>query len=297
MLEIEAMMRVTLRNLLGACILNVKKSKKDKWIREWAGMLLINTSLINWTSDCGDALADIEKGGKLAMKNLIKHQMLGLKKWADLVKAPLNKVDRKKLIALITIEVHSRDVIEKMIKANSSSANAFEWISQLRFYWEKIAKDDEECYIKQINTCFRFCYEYLGNSGRLVITPLTDRCYMTLTTSLHLFRGGNPQGPAGTGKTETVKDLGKALGKHVVVVNCSSAFDYKSIGRMFSGLVQTGAWGCFDEFNRIDIEVLSVIAYQISSILQSLSRKLKTFIFEGREIKLNPSVGIFITMS
>ncbi|KAI9197259.1 dynein heavy chain and region D6 of dynein motor-domain-containing protein [Polychytrium aggregatum] len=295
--EIESMMRITLRKLLLGTLLALKKVKKDKWLKDWPGMLLITSGLISWTQDCTKALQEVEKGGKHPLKTLKKKQISNLKKLADLVRSPLSKVERKKLIALITVEVHSRDVIDRMAKSNCSNVNAFEWLSQLRFYWEKEGKDDEDCFIRQINTHFRYGYEYLGNSGRLVITPLTDRCYMTLTTALHLRRGGSPQGPAGTGKTETVKDLGKALGKYVIVLNCSEAMDYKSIGRTFSGLSQTGAWGCFDEFNRIDIEVLSVVALQISCILAAITRNAKVFVFEGQEIKLNPTCGIFITMN
>jgi len=107
-----------------------------------------------------------------------------------------------------------------------------------------------------------------------------------------------PQGPAGTGKTETVKDLGKNLGKMVFVFNCSESMDYKTCGKYFSGLAQTGTWGCFDEFNRIEVSVLSVVASQISTILSAIKEKQEHFKFEGeRDIRLNDKVGIFVTMN
>ncbi|VDO81017.1 unnamed protein product [Schistosoma margrebowiei] len=303
--DIEEQMYKTLKDMLRDCRIALKKAanKRDKFIKEWPGQLCITSSQIQWTADVTRALQLVSsRQDKRPLKSLKHKQKNLLEKFSEIIRSNLTKIQRLKINALAVIEVHQRDIIDKLYKIGCNDINAFDWLSQLRFYWEKEADD---CFVRQTNTSFRYGYEYLGNSGRLVITPLTDRCYITLTTALHLHRGGSPKGPAGTGKTETTKDLGKSLGDYVIVVNCSEGLDYKSMGRMFAGLAQTGAWGCFDEFNRINIEVLSVVAQQILSILSALAvadqtdnQNTKTrFMFEGRMIQLVWSCGIFITMN
>ncbi|KAA6354062.1 MAG: putative dynein heavy chain, partial [Streblomastix strix] len=98
------------------------------------------------------------------------------------------------------VDVHARNIVETLVREKSSSSDAFEWMRNLRYYWDQ---DEDEFIVRQTSTEFVYGYEYLGNSPRLVIIPLTDRCYITLTLSLHLHLGGNPAGPTGTGKTET----------------------------------------------------------------------------------------------
>ncbi|KAF5292010.1 hypothetical protein FQA39_LY14127 [Lamprigera yunnana] len=295
--NIETAMRLALRNEFKPCRADLKKNlnKRDKWLLANIGQLCNACSQIQWTTDCTRALVHCKiMESKKPLKKLRRKQTAVLSKLSELSRRELPKIQRLKANSLITIELHARDVIDRMYKANCRDVSDFEWFSQLRFYWDR---EVDDCLIRQTNTHLMYGYEYNGNSGRLVITPLTDRCYITLTTALHLYRGGSPKGPAGTGKTETVKDLGKAIGRWVIVTNCSEGLDYKSMGKSFSGLAQTGAWGCFDEFNRINIEVLSVVAQQILSILSALSQKLNMFNFEGSEIKLKHSCGIFITMN
>jgi len=301
--NVEIAMRDTLQRLLRDALAHVQKASQKKanlenWVKSTIGQLLITSGQIGWTAKCTSALSDTLKN-KRAMRKLKSewHDYLG--KLAKYVRNDISTAERNKLVALITIEVHARDVIDKLkISArNKINVNSFEWTSQLRFYFERTLGDYGKAIVKQTNTQFDFGYEYQGNNGRLAVTPLTDRCYMTLTTALSLCRGGCPQGPAGTGKTETVKDLGKGLAMFVVVFNCSPVMDVNSCARNFSGLVQTGAWGCFDEFNRIVVEVLSVVALQVTCILDALKAKASMFMFEGFNIKLVPTVGIFITMN
>jgi dynein heavy chain len=137
---------------------------------------------------------------------------------------------------LITQDVHYRDILETL-KDEQSSLNDFQWQQQLRYYI-----NIEDVTIKQLDSNLFYGYEYLGATTRLVITPLTDRCWITITGALNIKLGAAPAGPAGTGKTESTKDLGKALGKFCVVFNCSDQINYKMMAKLFAGLAYTGSW-------------------------------------------------------
>ena len=284
----------TVRHEMTEAVSSYEEKPRDQWLFDFPAQVALCGTQIWWTTEVNIAFARLEEGYENALKDYNKKQVQQLNALIQMLIGKLNSGDRQKIMTICTIDVHARDVVTKLITNRVDSSQAFSWLSQLRHRWDD---NERDCFANICDAQFRYSHEYLGNTARLVITPLTDRCYITLTQSLHLIMSGAPAGPAGTGKTETTKDLGRALGVMVYVFNCSEQMDYKSIGNIYKGLAQSGAWGCFDEFNRIAVEVLSVVAVQVKCIQDAIRERKTEFNFQGGNIKLKWTVGLFITMN
>ncbi|CBZ32638.1 dynein heavy chain, putative [Leishmania donovani] len=266
---------------------------RNEWIYQYPCQAVIVASRIWFTTEVHQAFTQIEEGNDMGMKDLLKSQKSQLDSLIKEVLLDRSSTERKMLVHLITIDVHNRDIVQSMVDDRIDSVDAFSWQSQLRYYWD----ENKGSEIRIADADFTNGYEYIGLCGCLVITKLTDRCYITLTQALRLKQGGAPAGPAGTGKTETTKDLARNMGIACYVFNCSDQMNYITLGQIFKGLAMSGSWGCFDEFNRISIEVLSVVATQVGSILNALKENKSRFRFVGEEISLKRSVGMWITMN
>ena len=298
---VETVMQETLALLLQQAVtanlsLNIQSPEFVEWIKSYPSQIIILSTQVVWckrvetslqSSHCSQLLADVIKSLDEVLQIL-----------AGLVAHPLPTDVRKKYEQLITEYVYEKGTTETLLQNDVHNPSDFKWQGRLRAYYN----DEEPELLKKLTICiadasFYYGYEYLGVCERLVQTPLTDRCFLTLTQALTMGLGGNPFGPAGTGKTESVKMLASLLGRFCLVFNCDEAFDFQAMGRIFRGLCQVGAWGCFDEFNRLEERILSAVSQQIWTIQTGLRDQKKEIRLLDQPVALHPNVGIFVTMN
>ena len=308
LLRLEKEMKNTLKATCENAAADCRAKELHEFVNDYCGQFALLGIQFNWTAACQEAISKCRQS-KTIMQETFKEQSGILAEMSSWCLTDLGtKMNRTKVETLITIQVHQRDCFSDLLKLHRErklqDTSDFEWLKQARFYWKSGPGTTDRfgpgaCLISICDVEFKYSFEYLGCKERLVITPLTDRAYVTLSQALGMYLGGAPAGPAGTGKTETVKDLGRALGIYVVVTNCTDQQRYTDVAKIFKGLCQAGLWGCFDEFNRIELPVLSVVAQQVLAITNAKRVNASTFCFPGDSqiITLSPDVGYFITMN
>lgn len=167
---------------------------------------------INFTKSAEKAIAS------MSLQNLSKTIKNDIQEFSNGLATTSDKLMKLKLRSLLMDAVHQASIVQQLIDDNVTNANDWNWLQQMKFY---IHTSSKAVTMKMVYAEFDYSFEYLGNINHLVDTKLTQKCYLTLSLAMHLGLGGNPFGPAGTGKTECIKSLGSMLGRLVLVFNCS----------------------------------------------------------------------------
>ncbi|KAF5301350.1 hypothetical protein FQA39_LY10748 [Lamprigera yunnana] len=314
---VEKEMRVTLASSLAQAVQDIKQFKDSidpqlfiEWVDKYQAQIVVLAAQILWSEDVESALQKMNsEPQKGPLEKVLTNVENTLNVLADSVLQEQPPLRRKKLEHLINEFVHKRTVTRRLVSNGVCSSKAFEWLCEMRFYFDPRQMEVlKQLTIHMANARFYYGFEYLGVQDKLVQTPLTDRCYLTMTQALEARLGGSPFGPAGTGKTESVKALGHQLGRFVLVFNCDETFDFQAMGRIFVGLCQVGAWGCFDEFNRLEERMLSACSQQIQTIQEALKSEKESMAegasggslsveLVGKQVRVSSDMAIFITMN
>ncbi|KAL1506398.1 hypothetical protein ABEB36_005769 [Hypothenemus hampei] len=280
-------MRSTLKQLLVDC----QKESQSPDPLKYPSQILCLSDNISFTQKCEQAISSMTLPALLAKYKAQLTELSSLELNDNMSNE--SQVLEIKLKSLLLDTIHHIRVLEELLNMNVMKTTDWVWQKQLRYY----SHGTGEVTIRMGKAKMNYSYEYLGNEQKLVRTPLTERCFLTLTQAIELGLGGNPFGPAGTGKTESVKALGSILGRQVLVFNCDEGLDVTSMERILTGLVKTGAWGCFDEFNRLDETTLSSISMNIHAIQQGLRNNTTNVHIGNMEIPLDRHCGIFVTLN
>ncbi|KAG2456324.1 DYHC2 protein, partial [Polypterus senegalus] len=207
--ELAAEMKQTLKQLLVECIAAGKRTGIDP--SQFPSQILCLAEQIQFTEDVENAIKgqNLQQLDVELMAKLEHYTSVGSSN--DGTGNTDSGVLQLKLKALILDIIHNIDVVKQLISVQINSKDEWIWKKQLRFYM----REGNNCHIQMVDAEFLYTYEYQGNAPKLVHTPLTDKCYLTLTQAMKMGLGGNPYGPAGTGKTESVKALGGLFGRQI----------------------------------------------------------------------------------
>lgn len=289
--DVEVEMQAAVKHEVTNSYADFVTTPRKDWILNWPQMVVLTISQIFWTSDLHSCLTN---NNRELLDTIYLDVLSDLEELIAMMCSPeITTLNRLTLKSLCILEVHVRDVIQRLQRNRCAGVEDFEWLAHMRYYWI-----DGEVNVRLLNsTRLYFGNEYLGNFQRIVVTPLTERCYRTIICALEHYSFAALHGPSGTGKSETFKDMARALAIQSKVFNSLSDLDHTAIAKYLKGIVASGAWVCFEDINRIDHHTLSVIGQYIRSIILALRTSSPTLNFQGPQLNMKRSCFLCVTLN
>lgn len=247
---------------------------REEWARRFTTVAILTASSIWWTLEVEEVFLRMRSGNSRAMKELLATQNHGLDETLRRIRGTegcpvmVCQLERLNWRTISTADIQRRDYVEQFVELGVSSALDFEWDRQLRFYW---LKEFDNVVVVQCSSRIMFGYEFIGIPGKLIVTSLTERVWLTITQALAANLNCCLIGPASVGKTETVKELARTLGAVCHVVNCHKHTDYVTcLAGLLAGCVQSGTWCCLDDLQKVSQSTMSRLATSIQQLRTAL---------------------------
>ncbi|XP_064819752.1 dynein axonemal heavy chain 6-like, partial [Oncorhynchus masou masou] len=168
--KVEEAMFSSLRRLSKASIADYQSKEREEWVvAGHPSQVVLTISQLMWCRDL-DGCLEGDHDHFMALQDFEYVNIDRLNALAALVRGQLPTLHRNIITALITVDVHARDIVTDLVARKVDSSSNFEWQRQLRYYWDL---DLDNCVARMALSTYIYGYEYLGACPRLVITPLT----------------------------------------------------------------------------------------------------------------------------
>ncbi|MES1901882.1 MAG: dynein heavy chain [Paramarteilia canceri] len=243
----------------------------------------------------------IYKNGSEYSVKIHKKLKDNLKETMMLLNLKSDTLFRMKVKELIKQTTYFISIANKLTDGENYKNNSYILSDIPKYYF-----DNDKINVKLGNITIKHSLEYVGITSSLIKTSLVDKIFLSISYSIRIGLGSSLEGPSGTGKTETIKYLGNIFGIPVLVFNCDENFDYFAMTKILRGICSIGAWCCFDEFNRLKVNVMSALSQEINLIQNAIKDSFgsknqnsacPTISIGGEETILKHNTGIFLTMN
>ncbi|CAB4061833.1 DNAH [Lepeophtheirus salmonis] len=227
LVELEIQMKESLKAKMMYAVKNYSIDNIEDHLNDFPSQALSCVNYIFWTSEIHNAIDNS------SLKEISNQNEDFILKLSDMILSlgASNITSRETFLKnIILAQGYFRGIIDDLNK-NGGGSEDFCWLSRLRYYWI-----NEDVELHMAYSKIKYGYEYLSQYSKLVMIPLTEKCYRILLMALDLHQGGIVSGDTATGKTETIKDLSKAVAKQCVGFNCSEDPTLQGFRQIFKRL-------------------------------------------------------------